>query len=284
MSQVLPKSNELKIWTTAWMIFIHLAVCLAPFCFTWPAFFACIFLYWLTCSVGITMTYHRLLTHRSFKLIKPLEYLFTLFGAIALQGGPVSWVGIHRMHHGRSDKEGDPHSPMEGFFWAHSMWMLTYGNRIDCYDIFSKYAKDLTRDPVHRFLDAAHGYLAFGLAVLLFIFGGMPFLIWGFFVRLVLAYHATWLINSASHMWGYRNFHSADQSRNNWLAAILAFGEGWHNNHHTFQGSAKHGMRWWEFDATYVLIKALSWVGAVKDIRIPDWRKSLIAPSASLAL
>lgn len=265
------------------MIFIHVAACLAPFCFTWPAFFTFLFLYWLTCSVGITLTYHRLLTHRSFKLVKPLEYFFTFCGCLALQGGPVSWVGIHRMHHGRSDKEGDPHSPKEGFFWAHAMWLLTYGHKIDTYDIYSKYAKDLTRDPVHRFLDSTHGYLSLGFAVLLFIFGGMPFLIWGFFVRLIVAYHATWLINSASHMWGYRNFHSSDQSRNNWLAAILAFGEGWHNNHHMFQGSAKHGLLWWEIDLTYMLIKLLSWAGLVKEIRIPDWKKAIAHQAISLA-
>ncbi len=281
VSELLPRTKKLKTWTAVWMVFVHAGACLAPFFFTWPAFFTFLFLYWLTCSVGICLTYHRLLTHRSFKLVKPIEYFFTLCGCIALQGGPVSWVGVHRMHHAHSDKEGDPHSPTEGFFWAHALWTVTYMKQFDTYSIFSQYAKDLTRDPGHRFLDSWHGPLGFGVAGVLYLIGGWPFVFWGFFMRLVVSYHATWLVNSASHVWGYRNFDCSDESKNNWLVAVLAFGEGWHNNHHAFQGSAQHGIKWWEFDATFGLIKLLSWLRLAEDVRIPDWSRMPAPPQSS---
>lgn len=260
------------------MAFVHAGACLAPFYFTWPAFFTFLFLYWLTCSLGICLGYHRLLTHRSFRLSKPLEYFFTLCGCLALQGGPVSWVAIHRMHHARSDKEGDPHSPVEGFFWAHALWLMTYFKKIDDYEIYSQYAKDLTRDKGHLWFDKTHGILVLGSAGVLYAMGGMPFLIWGFFFRLAVAYNATWMINSVSHLWGYRNFNCPDQSKNNWITAIFAFGEGWHNNHHAFQGSARHGLKWWELDATYGIIKLLSWLGLAWDLRIADWKTYNYAP------
>ena len=245
---------------------MHIGAIAAPFYFTWGAVGSAAFLWWLTGAVGICLCYHRLLTHRSFKTWKVIEYAMTYLACTTWQGGPIEWVGTHRLHHKHSETENDPHSPRHGFNWAHILWCLKkpdpgYNPRYA--------AGDLAKDPVMRFFDKWHGWTQIPLGVALYAIGGLPWVLWGVCFRVVFVYHATWFVNSAAHTWGYRNFQTDDDSRNNWWVALLSFGEGWHNNHHAVQRSAKHGMRWWEFDVTYVTIRAMSLVGLAWDIVKP---------------
>ncbi len=222
---------------------------------------------WITGGLGVTLGYHRLLTHRSFATYKPVEYLLTIFACLSWQGGPIQWVGTHRQHHTESDEPGDPHSPRDGFSWSHLLWIV-HSARTDC-DPY-KLTKDIQRDPVLCFIDRywwapqfllAAGLFAAGWAFLGSPLGGISWVLWGVCLRVVLLYHATWFVNSAAHTWGYRNFNTTDDSRNNWWVALMSFGEGWHNNHHAQQRSAAHGMRWYEFDITYITIRIMRLLG-----------------------
>jgi stearoyl-CoA desaturase (delta-9 desaturase) len=146
-------------------------------------------------------------------------------------------------------------------------------------EYYARWAPDLNRDPVHRFLDKYHYVFPLALFAGLYAWGGMPYLVWGGFVRSVLVLHTTWLVNSATHIWGYRTFQTRDDSTNLWWVALLTYGEGWHNNHHAFQTSARHGNRWWEIDMTYWAIKAMSWVGLAHSIKMPKMVET--APTVS---
>ena len=259
--------QEMK-WPTLIAIgLIHLGVLLAPWTFSWKALILSIFLYWLTGCLGITLGYHRLFTHRSFKSPSIVRYPLAVLGALAGQGGPISWVANHRKHHQFADKEGDPHSPLVNFFWSHMGWLFTR-TEMDKPEVYRKYAPDLDREPFLRFLDRFHGFLVILFAVALYSWGGLSFLVWGVSVRMVFLYHSTWFVNSATHTWGYQTFKVNDNSRNLWWVSLLAFGEGWHNNHHAFQSSARHGLRWWEFDLTYLTIRFLSFFGLAKQINL----------------
>ncbi|MCU0704366.1 MAG: fatty acid desaturase [Fimbriiglobus sp.] len=271
--------------TTLWIGGLHLAALAAPFFFTWSGLVLFGVLYVLT-GLGITLGYHRLLTHRSFHTIKPVEYLFTLFGVLANQEGPLGWASNHRKHHTHSDEDGDPHSPEHGFWWAHFGW-LTRPERIDEErKLFN--VKDLAKDPVLRFFERFHWVFPIVLGVVLYFLGelwsgsGVSWVLWGVAFRTVFVYHATWLVNSAAHKWGYRGFETTDKSRNLWWVAMLTFGEGWHNNHHAHQRSAAHGLRWWEVDVTYMIIRGMAWIGLARDIHVspkpkakPGSRKSV---------
>ncbi len=255
-------------WTvllSVWLI--HLSALLGPATFTWPAFWLFLGLTWATGWVGIALCYHRLLTHRSFKVPRWLEYLLTFCGVLAFQGGPMGWVAAHRMHHAYSDTPKDPHSPVvKGFWWAHMGWFLRQAQSL-------RYAADLARDPIHVFLHRTGGLWPILLGVLLYILGGIPWLVWGLSVRTVVVYHVTWLVNSAAHTWGYQSYQTNDRSTNNWWVALLSFGEGWHNNHHAFPRSAAHGLRWWELDLTYLTIRALAVLGLARAIVVPDKKR-----------
>lgn len=256
-----------------WIGALHVLALLAfvPGYFTWSALAVCIALHWLTGGVGITLTYHRLLTHRSFATRpKWLEYLLTIIGCCASEGGPIGWVADHRRHHKYSDQEDDVHSPNRGFGWAHMFWWMTPDiTSMHTPEYLERWAPDLYRDPVHRFLERWHFvFVLLGFAGL-YALGGMPWLVWGGFLRSVLVLHTTWLVNSATHVWGYRSHETRDHSTNLWWVAFLTYGEGWHNNHHAFQTSARHGLRWWELDMTYLMIRALSLVGITYDLKLP---------------
>ncbi len=252
-----------------WITMVHLGALAAPFTFTWPAFFLFVVLSWLTGGVGICLCYHRLLTHRAFKVPKFLEYFFTLMAMLAGEGGPINWVARHRIHHAYSDMERDPHSPKKGFWWAHMFWLFKHKPELDDYEQYSLYARDLTRDPVHRFLNQTHILYAILLAIGLYLWGGLPFLVWGFFFRSVFVYHGTWFVNSATHVWGYQTFKTTgDNSRNLWWVALVSFGEGWHNNHHADQRSARHGLKFWEFDITYLTIQFLGFLKLARHIHV----------------
>ena len=160
---------------------MHVGAVGAFFTFSWPAFWVFFTLQWLTGALGICLCYHRLLTHRSFEVWKPLEYLMAVLGCIAWQNGPIKWVAIHRLHHARSDRPNDPHSPTKGFWWAHMGWLLSFDEELDNYERYSSYAPDLARDPVYRLLNKTHGLWSLILTLFLFLWGGWPFVFWGFF-------------------------------------------------------------------------------------------------------
>ncbi|MBI3319960.1 MAG: fatty acid desaturase [Candidatus Omnitrophica bacterium] len=248
---------------------LHIGVLFAPKTFTWPAFWVFFVLQWITGGLGITLGFHRLLTHQSYKAPKWLEYALALCGCLALQGGPIKWVATHRVHHAFSDRPQDPHSPKRGFWWAHILWLFVYDDVLDHGTKYWRYAPDLAKDKVHQFLNKTHALQMLVLGVVLFAWGGWPFVVWGIFVRTVFVYHCTWLVNSAAHIWGYQSYKTNEGSRNNWLVAFLAYGEGWHNNHHAYPSSAAHGLRWWEFDLTYVTIRLLALTGLADEIRLP---------------
>lgn len=262
--------RDLDIVTVIAIGSMHIGALAAPFFFTWGALGSMLALWWLTGAIGICLCYHRLLTHRSFKTWKWAEYAMTYLGCAAWQGGPLEWVGTHRLHHRHSETEEDPHSPRHGFNWAHVLWCLKKTDKAND----PRYAAgDLAKDPVHRFLDRWHGATQIPIAIALFAIGGLPWVLWGVCFRVCFVYHVTWFVNSAAHTWGYRNFDTDDDSRNNWWVALLSFGEGWHNNHHAIQRSARHGMRWWEFDVTYITIQAMRLVGLSWDIVSPNSEK-----------
>ncbi len=263
---------DIDWWHFTPIALMHAACLAAPFYFSWSGVALAVFLWWACGGLGICLCYHRLLTHRSFKTPKPVEYFLTVLGVLNWQGGPIEWVGMHRLHHKHSDGEEDPHSPKHGFNWAHVLWVVTkYRGNVPPQDA----AKDLARDPFLRFIDKYHWAPQIGLAALLYGLGqwagglGLSWVVWGVCIRMVVTYHITWFVNSASHTWGYRSHDTDDDSRNLWWVALLSFGEGWHNNHHAHQRAAAHGRRWWEIDPTYLTIVAMSWVGLAKDIVRP---------------
>ena len=248
---------------------MHVGALAAFFMFSWKALFVMLFLWWLTGGVGVCLGYHRYFTHRSYETPKPIQYLLAVCGCMAGEAGPIAWVAAHRYHHTTSDTDEDPHSPKRGFLWSHISWLFGREKFLSEFDSYQKYAPDMANDPVLVFLDNFHILPSLALAALLYWMGGWTFVVWGIFVRSVVVYHSTWLVNSASHIWGYKSFKTADNSRNNWWVALLSFGEGWHNNHHAFQRSARHGFRWWEVDMTYRMIQLLWVFGFATKIHLP---------------
>jgi sn-2 palmitoyl-lipid 9-desaturase len=249
---------------------VHALALLAPYFFSWSALGVAIFLHWLLGSIGICLGYHRLLTHRSFQVPKPLEYAIAIIGAMALQGGPIFWVAGHRMHHLHTeDINLDPYSAQKGFWWSHILWLFYPKAEFFNYASYKRYAPDLERDPFYRWLNRNFLLLQIPLGIILYLLGGWSFVWYGLIVRTVLLWHSTWLINSASHMTGYRSFHSEDNSRNLWWAALLTYGEGWHNNHHAYPNVAKAGWKWWEIDMTWWSIQWLKNLGLAKRVVLP---------------
>ena len=255
-------------WVTIiFMAVLHIGALFAllPSNFSWKAVGLALFLHWVTGGLGITLGYHRLVTHRSFQTPKWLEYFFMFCGTLACQGGPIRWVGLHRIHHLHSDTAPDPHDSNRGFWWSHMGWML--------YDIpanseISRYTKDISDDPVYQFFQNYFVPLQIALGLFLFWLGGWPFVVWGIFFRIVFVFHCTWLVNSATHMFGYQTYESNDNSRNCWWVALLTYGEGWHNNHHAYQYSARHGMKWWEIDLTWMTIQFLQLLGLAQKVKL----------------
>ena len=254
---------------TSVMIGLHLGALGALFFFTWQALVLAIAMWWVAGSLGIGMGYHRLLTHRGYKTPKIVEYFLTTCGTLAIEGGPISWVATHRMHHQNTDKEGDPHSPHDGGLWSHMGWILTgramHQDRVE----FLPYVPDLRRDKFHLWLSRWHAIPPVVVAVVFYAIGGWPWLFWGVFLRTVVSLHATWLVNSATHMWGSQRYETGDTSTNSFWVAILTFGEGWHNNHHAEPQAARHGQAWYEVDVNWYGIYALKTLGLAWDIKRP---------------
>ncbi|MGL5082143.1 MAG: acyl-CoA desaturase [Microcoleaceae cyanobacterium] len=258
-------------WTViGFMAFLHVGALFAllPSNFSWVAVGIAVFLHWVTGGLGITLGLHRLVTHRSFETPKWLEYFFLLCGALACQGGPIEWVGMHRIHHLHSDTELDPHDSRQGFWWSHMGWMLhKHPAKADV----PRHTKDIGDDPVYQFFQKNFIPVQVALGMVLFGLGGWPFVVWGVFARVVVVFHCTWLVNSATHKFGYRTYNnSGDSSTNCWWVAVVTYGEGWHNNHHAFQYSARHGLKWWEIDLTWRTIQGLQALGLAKKVKLAN--------------
>ncbi len=268
-------------------IALHLA-CIAvlflpDFGLHWTALGLCAFTYFIR-IFGITAVYHRYFAHRSYRTSRPMQFLLACLGCSALQKGPLWWASHHRRHHRYSDTADDPHSPHEtSFWWAHVGWILAE----DHVETPTHLIRDWERYPELRWLDRNHWVPGIVLAVGCYVFGalvggwdgspatfftqqwGWDHLVWGFVISTILVYHATFSINSLSHLIGWRRYATEDDSRNNLFLALITLGEGWHNNHHHFQSSANQGFYWWEVDISYYIIRTLGFLGLVWDIRRP---------------
>jgi len=213
---------------------------------------------------AITGFYHRYFSHRAFKASRVAQLVFAVLGASAVQRGPLWWAAHHRKHHRHSDTELDVHSPHHhGFWWAHMGWITSPAN----FPTDLNEVSDFARYPELKFLDRFDILVPVVLAVTLFALGGWQWLIWGFFVSTVVLFHATCLINSLAHVWGRRRYDTGEESRNNLALALVTFGEGWHNNHHKYPGSARQGFFWWELDLTYYALVVLEKLGLIRDLR-----------------
>jgi stearoyl-CoA desaturase (delta-9 desaturase) len=258
-----------------WLVLLHVGALAAPFCFSWQAAIVAYALYWLAGSTGVCLGYHRLLTHGAFKVHRPTRWLIAFIGGLSGEGCAIDWVANHRKHHAHSDHDGDPHSPREGGWWSHAGWLGFATHEGEGYEKhIQRWAPDLAKDPMMRWVGYMFlpSHILSGLVLLGigYWLGGsamaVSFLVWGLFVRLVAVLHVTWFVNSWAHMWGYRNYETTDDSRNNWLVALLAFGEGWHNNHHAYPRMATHRHKWWEFDPTFLCIRLMQWTGLAWDV------------------
>jgi fatty-acid desaturase len=263
------------------LVIFHLLGLAAFFFFSWSGLVVGLVMWVLAQNIGIGMSYHRQLTHRGFTTPKWVEYAMAVCATLALEGGPIFWVGIHRLHHQVTDKPGDPHSPRDGAFWSHIGWML-YGSLHNHDPLLDRYVPDLNKQPFYKWLSRWHWLpvTTVGFALLFTgiwapggsLYRGVSWVLWGIFLRVTLGLHVTWAVNSATHMWGSRRFATRDDSRNNWWVALLSGGEGWHNNHHAHPVSARHGMAWYELDVNYLGIRLLGMLGLAKKITVqgPD--------------
>ena len=258
----------LNVITFVAMSAFHVGAVAALFYIDLGAIVTAAILWVMAGSLGIGMSYHRLLTHRGYKTHKWVEYFLTWCGTLALEGGPIFWVATHRIHHQKSDREGDPHTPREGAWWAHMGWIMLGQGMHQESAVLARYVPDLARDRGHVWLSKWHWTSNVIVGLLLLAFGGIPYVLWGIFFRTTWGLHSTWLVNSATHLWGSRRFKTRDDSTNNWWVALLTFGEGWHNNHHAHPTSARHGLAWYELDVNWIFISTLQRLGLVWDVKL----------------
>jgi len=271
-------TKKLNPTNVFWITLIHIMAVVATFYFSWTGLALSLFGLFVAAPIGINMGYHRLLAHKAF--VTPIWMRNTLItiGTFLGAGPPLQWAAAHRKHHKYSDQDQDPHNSRLGFWHSHMMHLM-YASEVgsDSED-WKKYIPDLINDPYLKFLDKYSVQIAVLEVPLLYAWGGFQFVLWGAFFRLAISLHVMWFVNSASHMWGYRSHKTTDNTRNNWWVGILAAGEGWHNNHHACANSARHGVRWWELDFTYLLILCLKWAGLATHV------KGFIAPKTSGSL
>ncbi len=273
------------------ILLVHLVALLAalPWFFTWTGVAVCLAGLYVFGTLGVNLGFHRLLTHRSFTCPKWLEKTVAILGVCCLQEAPARWVGIHRKHHQHADEEPDPHSPLVTFLWGHVGWLVIENRDSDTIDLLQRYSRDLVTQRFYLNLEKRLRWLwVYLLSVAAFAAAGVgigylmeptwakalqfaaSFVLWGVFVRTVLVWHITWSVNSLSHLWGYQSFSTGENSRNNWFVALISNGEGWHNNHHGDQRSAAHGHKWYEFDVTYLTIRAMELLGLASDVKRHD--------------
>jgi fatty-acid desaturase len=279
------------VWSYASSVGLyHVAALLAvlPWFFSWTGVALTIIGVNVFGSLGINLCYHRLLTHRGLVCPKWLEYALVVLGVCSMQDTPARWVAVHRRHHEHADRREDPHSPLVSFLWGHVGWMLVENRDLVRLGIYDRYAKDILRDPFYRRLERGLLYPTIVVAswAVFFLAGfaasllrggdlaaaaqfGASLLVWGVFVRVVLVWHITWLVNSATHLWGYRTYDTGEDSRNNWVVALLSNGEGWHNNHHADPRSARHGHRKWELDVVFGVVRVLELLGLARNVARP---------------
>lgn len=269
----------------------HLAALVAflPIYFSWGGLILAIAGAQFTGVLGINLCYHRLLTHRGLRCPKWLEHFFVVLAILCLQDTPARWVAVHRRHHQHADEQPDPHSPLANFFWGHMGWLFVKHPELARLGIYDRYAKDILRDPFYVALERnvaqikinllqlpvlfAIGFLLefwFGGTVSAAAMYGVSLMLFGAFVRTVIVWHQTWAVNSIAHIWGYRNYETDEDSRNNVFIGLVANGEGWHNNHHADPRSARHGHRWWELDTTYLVIRVLVMLGLASHVIRPN--------------
>ena len=260
------ESEKIQWVTLTTVTLFHVMALVALFYFSWSNLLAALVTWWIAGSWGIGMGYHRLLTHRGFKAPKWLEYFLSFCGTLGLQSGAINWVTTHRLHHAFTETDEDPHSPRNGTYWAHMGWIFRGKAQNQDEATQLRYAPDLMKDKVHVWMSNYYWVTPVVAAVILYAIGGFSMVLWGVFLRQVIGWHSTWLVNSATHLWGSRRFETRDDSRNNGLIAALTFGEGWHNNHHAHPRSAKHGLTWYEFDVNWLQIKFLEKIGLVSDV------------------
>ena len=289
-------THKLKTDTLIGFVVVHIiaALALLPSSFSWTGFALFIVGNYVFGVLGINIGFHRLLTHRSFSCPLWFEHTLAVLGTCGLQFSPVFWVAVHRRHHHHADVELDPHSPMKSFLWAHFGWLLVRPPDMKPAVMNDRYARDLLRDPFYAMLERRKNWIKITLAswILFFAVGfavgliagwglleslryGASLLIWAGALRTVIVWHTTWAVNSVSHIWGYRNYDTSDDSRNNAIVGILAGGEGWHNNHHAHPNSARHGHKWWEVDLSWLTIKLLMKVGLANNAILPLPQQSI---------
>jgi fatty-acid desaturase len=263
-------------WITAIaMTAFHVGAVAALFYVDLGAVLVAVVLWAVAGMLGIGMGYHRLLTHRGYKTSRWVEYFLALCGTLALEGGPIFWTAVHRIHHQKSDHEGDPHTPREGTLWAHMGWIFLGEGLHQDAAVLNHYVPDLACDPFHMSLSRWHWLSNVVVGLALLAWGGVAYVLWGIFFRTTWGLHSTWLVNSATHLWGSRRFKTRDDSTNNWWVALLTFGEGWHNNHHAHPTSARHGLAWYELDLNWIGIKTLEALGLAWDLQVAKIRPAL---------
>jgi stearoyl-CoA desaturase (Delta-9 desaturase) len=257
------------------------AIAFLPSTYVGPTDLAILAGMYLVSAFGITIGYHRLLTHRSFEAPRPVRYALAIMGQTAVQGPVVDWVADHRKHHAFTDEEGDPHSPhghgggfkgaLHGLYHAHVGWLFSTQGQADR----RRYARDLMDDRVMKRISKAFLWNALlglaipfvlGLAISGTLAGGLTALLWGGVIRIFFLHHVTWSINSVCHFFGRRRFEVDDHSTNVFWLALPSLGESWHHNHHAFPRSAKHGLRWWEIDVTGLVIAGMKRIGLARDV------------------
>lgn len=265
------QGGQLSWVTVIFMALFHIGAIAALFMFSWKALACAVVLWVLAYNVGIGMCYHRLLTHRGYRVPKWIEYAMTVCATLALEGGPIFWVSLHRVHHQLSDHEGDPHTPHDGGWWAHAGWIMSGESLHAQTTQLSRYVPDLTRDRFYVWLSKYHWIPMVAAGLVCLAVAGWPGVMWGIFLRTTLGLHSTWLVNSATHMWGSRRFETRDDSRNLWWVALLTGGEGWHNNHHAHPVSARHGLKWYECDVNYYGIWLLKKLGVAREVKLAQY-------------
>lgn len=262
------KYESRDVLVIALLTVMHVGCLWAPATYS-PAMVAlALGLYFVTGCIGITFCYHRMLSHHSFVVPKWMEYAAAYCGVMTLQGDPIEWCSTHRYHHIHTDTPLDPHSTYEGAWWSHTGWILDWGSTKTRTD--EDNARDLSSQPFYRWIQKTyiwHVGLSFAL---LYAIGGFPALIWGGCVRTAFVWHITWAINSVCHIYGRQTYDTKDLSKNNLTMGLIGFGEGWHNNHHAFEFSARHGLKWWQLDMTWGIIRALQVVGLAKKVKLPS--------------